>query len=709
MDKDALNVSKDRRMSIKEFFDFSGGLSNNNKDTLMDVKELVTCSGADLSVKGIVKALLGRQQMNDVRFPTWAEDVFYQNIFSTPSIIVRIDGIVTYPDTPTLYDGLETYKPIAFNIADATMRFHVYGDWVLMCNGVKNYKYKQYNITGAGSTTTRSGGTPLLWCAGYMYPWEEEHVDSDWLPAVQFTIQRPGYWPGAKDYRTYVWCWHDWEPQHLEGVAVAAHYQSAVTMTSSSDLYGVATSLMWDYATQDVTQLGIPVELGVDAPTDAPTVAADGAGVLSGVYKYKYCWQTGEGLWSNGSPAATTASLSSNQVLISDYGSPIDPQVTAVRIYRTESAGSTYKYLTTINPQTSITYSDNAPDTSLGAVLDTDHDKPPAFISVASHRSLIYGLESPNIMWWCNAFDEYDYFASTNWEPIGGGDFGGQYLHTLGEEVAILGNSTIWRWARIVTTTDEEKKQSLSDHGVFGLKAALWKGDAIAFSDGSGLYLFDTVRDNFIAKKIIKLFDPNSSTGVALDYTPYIVIGYLDGIMLVGFPAKTYLGDLEVLYYDVDNDYFAFLTDIVTIDYDLTHDKVGKHIYEANGLYIYKMFAQTTDDYSGSDVEFTIKTKAFGEELKSGTVLTEGSGGLHTLKDFGFITIHFKLSTGDTLSCGVYVDGALADTHSFSTAGTQVQRVRVPVDKTGYTIQFEMTGTKTAEFYGVSIEYEIKG
>lgn len=107
--------------------------------------------------------------------------------------------------------------------------------------------------------------------------------------------------------------------------------------------------------------------VGVAAPTSAPTLAVSGSGILNATYYYLVTYVTANGETNNGTLSASVAPAN-QQVNLTNI--PIGPAgVTARRIYRTK-ANPSWPYptylLTTINDNTSTTYTDNVPDGNLG-------------------------------------------------------------------------------------------------------------------------------------------------------------------------------------------------------------------------------------------------------------------------------------------------------------------------------------------------------
>ena len=105
----------------------------------------------------------------------------------------------------------------------------------------------------------------------------------------------------------------------------------------------------------------------VATPT-APTVAVNAtAGNLNGAYYYRVSYVTALGETETGSVSAVV-NPASQQVNLSAIPTSSDTSVTARKIYRTTAGGSILlmKLVTTINDNTTTTYTDNIADGSLG-------------------------------------------------------------------------------------------------------------------------------------------------------------------------------------------------------------------------------------------------------------------------------------------------------------------------------------------------------
>ena len=146
-------------------------------------------------------------------------------------------------------------------------------------------------------------------------------------------------------------------------------------------------------------------QAGYTKPGSAVTAVEGAAGVLENkVYQYKvtYYYDDGE---SNANDTATSITpTASKKVELSNIPVSADARVTQRRLYRTIGDGTTFKLLTTINDNTTTTYSDNVPDSGLGADLEYDNDAPPAAHYCISHKNRMwYITDNSSTLWYSKA------------------------------------------------------------------------------------------------------------------------------------------------------------------------------------------------------------------------------------------------------------------------------------------------------------------
>jgi hypothetical protein len=118
------------------------------------------------------------------------------------------------------------------------------------------------------------------------------------------------------------------------------------------------------------TYIGSAFTPAADPAPGAATVAVGAAGVLTGAYTYKVTFVTAQGETSGGTTSATV-NPSSQQVNLSAIptgAATLPVAVTARKIYRSKASGidGFQQLVTTLNDNTTTTYTDNTADGSLG-------------------------------------------------------------------------------------------------------------------------------------------------------------------------------------------------------------------------------------------------------------------------------------------------------------------------------------------------------
>ena len=107
----------------------------------------------------------------------------------------------------------------------------------------------------------------------------------------------------------------------------------------------------------------------ITAPTAALTATTIAAGNLgTGAYYYRYEYVTASGV-SNPSPATKITTVAGATKVSLTNIAPGPNGTTARKIYRTTVNGADYKLLTTINDNTTTTFTDDTADASLGAIM----------------------------------------------------------------------------------------------------------------------------------------------------------------------------------------------------------------------------------------------------------------------------------------------------------------------------------------------------
>ncbi len=165
------------------------------------------------------------------------------------------------------------------------------------------------------------------------------------------------------------------------------------------------------------TRHGIP-----QASAPSVALATHSAGALSGAYSYKVTYVNSASVEGDVSAAASAPTAAGNHIDVTIPVAPASFGVNARRIYRTESDGTTYKFLTVISDNTTTLYHDDNADSTLGANAPTDQGQPPNYSVVVFHPALqrLFFVDpaNENYVWYSEAANPY-VVKATNFDRFG--------------------------------------------------------------------------------------------------------------------------------------------------------------------------------------------------------------------------------------------------------------------------------------------------
>lgn len=104
------------------------------------------------------------------------------------------------------------------------------------------------------------------------------------------------------------------------------------------------------------------------APDSAPFAFTSGPGALTGTYYYKVTFVTNTGTETSPGPSSVGVSPVNQEVLVDDILTSSNSAVTERKLYRTkagESLAGPYYLVTTIYDDSTASYFDDTPDSSL--------------------------------------------------------------------------------------------------------------------------------------------------------------------------------------------------------------------------------------------------------------------------------------------------------------------------------------------------------
>lgn len=160
---------------------------------------------------------------------------------------------------------------------------------------------------------------------------------------------------------------------------------------------------------------------GVPQPNNTASYVTGGAGNPNGAYSYKILNRNSQTVAGNPSSQSTTITVASTKIEITSI--PVAPQsfgVATRRIYRTKTSGTTFFLATTLNDNTTTTFSDDLADTDLGAEAPSDKGEPPTYSTIIYHQNRLFmnDASQPGFVWFTDINEPFT-VASTNFLIIG--------------------------------------------------------------------------------------------------------------------------------------------------------------------------------------------------------------------------------------------------------------------------------------------------
>ena len=146
--------------------------------------------------------------------------------------------------------------------------------------------------------------------------------------------------------------------------------------------------------------------IGYTPPTSGVTATEGAAGVLENKkYQYKVTFYYSDGESNPNETATAITPTAEHKVELTNIPKG-NSRVTQRKLYRTVGDGETFKLLTTISDNTTTTYSDNMPDSGLGADIDTDNNTPPKAKYIINHKARLWfagDFDNPSRLYYAKA------------------------------------------------------------------------------------------------------------------------------------------------------------------------------------------------------------------------------------------------------------------------------------------------------------------
>lgn len=268
--------------------------------------------------------------------------------------------------------------------------------------------------------------------------------------------------------------------------------------------------------------------VGITAPATAPSVAAGGAGNLSGKYQWRVTFESATHESSPG-PVSTQLTLTGQSASLSSVPTSTDTQVIRRNIYRIGGTVPEWRFVGSIDDNTTTTFTDNVADTALGDTLGFDRDPPPTDITqMVEHKQRLLGVAG-------NKLYISNYQEPEGWDVA-------RFL-TVGGASDILAIASTGSVALILKDTEAFllAGESLADFVLLPVaKVGVLAPDSVVSAEGTviwlahdGVRLFDGKAIQYIGHEVRRAID-----GVPLSTRRQAVGVFANGMYLLSFPGQ---------------------------------------------------------------------------------------------------------------------------------------------------------------------------
>jgi len=429
---------------------------------------------------------------------------------------------------------------------------------------------------------------------------------------------------------------------------------------------------------------------GIAAPAAAPSLGTTGTG-LTGTYgaKYTYARVVGSSVAHESNPSAAASQALSNQNLTVGVTASTDPQVTHIRIYRTQAGGAEYLFDQQVTNATATITSSQA-DSALGAAVETDNDVPPeagGAVNWNDQAWLYHDPDNQHYLWRSKRYRP-ESVPTDNYMEIGNAD---DAIQAVSPMVGLLGVLTRRTKYRVLGTevTGYIYQEAISKRGTPAGLAVKGTEDGTLFIARDGVFVTNFLdADQELSSKINRIFhgeSVNGIDGVNWDAISTASIEAYRGFYAVALPTGTAeTPNILAVYSKATRNWFFYDHPLRSMLYEEdTDDLTGG----GTDGFVYVLEDGTTD--AGADIALDVETKDY-------------FGGSPKLRKL-FLFLKVDLDTaGDDVTLKLYVDGTLKRTISGFTSSRDKALIRFPEGCLGFTwrLKLEYTGRSTVRFYG---------
>ncbi len=431
-------------------------------------------------------------------------------------------------------------------------------------------------------------------------------------------------------------------------------------------------------------------EWGIEPPS-TPTVGVGTGTGLTGSYRVRITYArlvNGTVVSESNPSSASSAQSLSNQQLSVTWAASSDPQVTHVRIYRTNAGGTTYLFDQNV-AVANLSEDSSKADTALGSEVLTTHTRPPVgqFVFGPSFNGIVFIIKD-NLLYYALA-SQPEYVPATNYIEVStiqdpgkcGVIANGQiYFITKYKIYYIQGNSPgsffpIDMKAK-TGAVNSQCAVSVAGHGIFHV------GE-------DGVYLFASGRDTKITESNYEpLFRGETVNGMpgvsSLDnaflyyYRGYLYFGYTS---IGEYPTNLIVTNVETQR----SAYYTYGVPISSISEDELNQRLL--IVDRNG-FVRHIEDRTLSTDSGSAIEWDAKSKDFTLQTRA-----------HFPR---WLKYDVDASSANTCTGELYLDDALHQSHTVTTNRSTKRRLIGPGN--GNRAAIRLTGTGPISIYAVEGE-----
>ena len=420
---------------------------------------------------------------------------------------------------------------------------------------------------------------------------------------------------------------------------------------------------------------------GIDAPSEAPTIAVGAGTGLTGDYNAQYTYVRKVDATvvaeSNPSPAADAAVTLANESLSVTWTASTDPQVSHVRVYRTLTGGTTYFFDQEIAIGTTTVDTSTA-DTALGAQVETDHDRPPSgnLAGGPFYNGVVFIADS-NRLYYCKP-KQPEYWPSNNFIEIGSrqdplvsiAEFAGQaYVASQQRLWFVQGTGTSSFFPVPLSTMTGAQGR----FGTIGVE-----GHGIFHTGKDGVYLFGGGRDRKFSES---RFDPIFRGETAGD-VPAVQDIEAAWLAQVGNRLFFHYDDGNVIVFNLDNAKSYYYKYDEALYAPLLEPTLQKLIVGDQSRFARVL--ESGDDDAGTAISWLARSKDF------------------TLQTRAHFPRWIKYDTEGTMTGALLLDGVVHQTHALTESRNT--RRRLIDTENGIRCALQLSGTSDATIYALEME-----